>query len=148
MCHRLCMTFSLKELQAIIQLHPTSSTIGPNYVELGTKLEPMQTYNASLNSPCPILLSEKHIYDGMTSSAVVLAIMQWGLPPSGDVEGKVSLKQRVTHARKESLIRTKTFEVIRRVFNRCDDRAMFHLAGVVEKRSPMCSGVWRILSIQ
>ncbi|CAF4867681.1 unnamed protein product, partial [Rotaria magnacalcarata] len=63
MCDRLCIIFSLKELQALIQLKETGTMIGPNYVELGTKLKPIQTYNASRKSPCPILLSEKHIYD-------------------------------------------------------------------------------------
>ena len=116
MSHRLCMTFSLKELQAIIQLHHPSTTNGPNYVELGTKLEPIQTYNAPFQSPCPILLSEKHVYDGIPSSAVVLAIMQWGLSSLENIEGKVPLKQRVTQARKESLIRTKNLEVTRREF--------------------------------
>ena len=111
MCHRLCVTFSLKELQAIIQLKHLNSTVGPNYVELGTKLKPNQTYNASYNSPCPILLSEKHIFDGMSSNSVVLSIMQWGLSPSWEAEGKAQLKYRLTHAKKESLTRTKTFEV-------------------------------------
>jgi putative SOS response-associated peptidase YedK len=114
MCNRLCVTFSLKELQALIQFKHGNITAGPNYVELGTKLKPTQTYNASTTSPCPILLSEKHVYDGMPSSSVVLAIMQWGLSPSWEADGKAQLKYRVTHTKKESLTRTKTFEVMRK----------------------------------
>ncbi len=112
MCDRLCMTFSLKELQRSIQLKNFGTLTGPNYVELGTKLKPIQTYNASPNSPCPILLSEKHIYDGIPSNSIILSIMQWGLSPSWEVEGKVKLKYRITHARKESLYKIKTFQVI------------------------------------
>ena len=113
MCDRLCMTFSLKELQAIIQLKDQTNTTGPNYVELGTKLQPVQTYNASSTSPCPVLLSEKHIYGGISSSSIVLAIMQWGLSPSWEGEGAARLKYRVTHTKSETLTKTKTFEVIR-----------------------------------
>jgi putative SOS response-associated peptidase YedK len=112
MCDRLCMTFSLKELQAIIQLKNVGSMGGPNYVELGTKLTPIQTYNASSNSPCPILLSEKHIYDGMPSNSTVLCVMQWGLSPSWEADGKAQLKYRITHAKKEILNKMKTFQVI------------------------------------
>lgn len=111
MCDRLCMTFSLKELQAIIQLRDQTNATGPNYVELGTKLRPVQTYNASSTSPCPVLLSEKHIYSGISSSSIVLAIMQWGLSPSWEGEGPARLKYRITHAKSESLTKTKTFEV-------------------------------------
>jgi putative SOS response-associated peptidase YedK len=112
MCDRLCVTFSLKELQALIQLKNLGTMNGPNYVELGTKLKPIESYNASPNSPCPILLSEKHIYDGMPSNSTVLSIMQWGLSPSWEVEGKIQLKYRITHAKKETLHKLKTFQVI------------------------------------
>ncbi|CAF0721179.1 unnamed protein product [Rotaria sp. Silwood1] len=97
MCDRLCMAFSLKELQALIQLRDADTTIGPNYVELGTKLKPIQTYNALRNSPCPILLSEKHIYDGIPSNSTVLAIMQWGLLLSWKIEGKTKSKYRIAN---------------------------------------------------
>lgn len=113
MCHRLCITFSLKELQALVQVKPNQSTRGPNYVELGIKLQPIQSYNAGFFSPCPILLSEKHIYDGIPSSSTVLTIMQWGLVPSWEAEGKAKLNYRLTNLKKENLGRTKTLEVKR-----------------------------------
>jgi len=106
------MTFSLKELQALIPLKNIGTMIGPNYVELGTKLKPIQTYNASPNSPCPILLSEKHIYNGAPSSSTVLAIMQWSLSPSWEVEGKAQLKYHLTHVKKKTLNKIKTFQVL------------------------------------
>ncbi len=86
--------------------------IGPNYVELGTKLKPIQIYNTSPNSPCPILLQEKHIYDAITSNSTFLAIMQWGLSPSWEVEGQVQLKYRLTYAKKETLNKMKTFQIL------------------------------------
>ncbi|CAF3385200.1 unnamed protein product [Rotaria socialis] len=119
MCDRLCMIFSLKELQALIQLKETGTMIGPNYVELGTKLKPIQTYNASRKSPCPILLSEKHIYDGMPSKSTVLTIMQWGLSPSWEVDDKVKLKYRITHAKKEKLSKIRTFQTLLEKGHRC-----------------------------
>ncbi|CAF0949295.1 unnamed protein product [Rotaria sordida] len=119
MCDRLCIAFSLKELQGLIQLKDTDTMIGPNYVELGTKLKPIQTYNALRNSPCPILLSEKHIYDGIPSNSIVLAIMQWGLLPSWKIEDKTKLKYRIANVKKEKLNKIKTFQTLLKKGHRC-----------------------------
>lgn len=44
MCDHLCMTLSLKELLALIHQKNPVNMMGPNYVELGMKLKPIQTY--------------------------------------------------------------------------------------------------------
>ncbi|CAF2509819.1 unnamed protein product [Rotaria sp. Silwood2] len=119
MCDRLCMAFSLKELQALIQLRDDGTMIGPNYVELGTKLKPIQTYNALRNSPCPVLLSEKHIYDGIPSNSTVLTIMQWGLLPSKEIEDKTKLKYRIANIKKEKLNKIKIFQTLLEKGHRC-----------------------------
>lgn len=116
MCDRLCITFSLKELQALIHLKNLGNMIGPNYVELGTKLKSIQAYNVSANIPCPILLSEKHIYDGISSNSTILSMMQWGLIPSWEMQEKIQLKYSLTQIKKESLNNMKTFQVIIIVF--------------------------------
>jgi putative SOS response-associated peptidase YedK len=38
--------------------------------------------------------------------------MQWGLSPSWEVEGQVQLKYRLTYAKKETLNKMKTFQIL------------------------------------